>query len=448
MGSLLLAFLALQPTPPTAGPYRIQDRAIVDARGRPHRIRGTELPPEGWNATALVTIRQRLNMNAVRISAAGQDWKAVERVVRLANRLELLAIVDAGDAPAAIRDNPNVILLGPSGIREVVPRYTDPASWQLPAGSILLRGLDPGLDEDSPECRAFPADPGAAARLLRQKLQSFDDRGVSWIASSFRPGRLIADYRYFVGTKLDNGWTCGAPSAAGLGMLLLAHLWNADPNGLFAVNGDSGGYRRPIGGRATVYGPTLADAEHYPPPGPLPTRLGNLSVRVTDSRGVGRLASLLYAAAGWAHINFIVPAAAAPGPAEIAVVRADGTRAVTRTVLGRAAPGLGSASLDGRGVAKAWRDGVPAWRCSADCDPLPLRAGSQVRFEGTGFRGASSVRAMVGECDARVVSFGPMQGVPGKDWVTIEIPDTPAGDADVLMWADGVLSNVVRIRVN
>ena len=49
-------------------------------------------------------------MNTVRSPAAGQDWAAVERVVRLANRLELLALVEADDAPPAIRDNPNVIL--------------------------------------------------------------------------------------------------------------------------------------------------------------------------------------------------------------------------------------------------------------------------------------------------------------------------------------------------
>ncbi len=278
---------------------------------------------------------------------------------------------------------------------------------------------------------------------MRQKLRKFDH----WTVSEISPGRLISDYRYFVGTKLDDGWTCGSPTTAGLGMFLLSYLWDADPHGLFAVNGDSGGYRLPIGGRATIYGPTLADAEHYAPSGPLPTRLGNLSVRVTDSRGVARPAPLLYAAAGWAHINFIVPGASAPGPAEIAVVRTDGSKAVTKTLLGRAAPGLASASMDGRGVAKAWADGRPAWKCAYDCDPVAIRPGERVRFEGTGFRAASSVRAMLGECDARVISVESMTDAPGKDWVTVEIPSLPAGDFDVVMWADGALSNVVRVRI-
>jgi uncharacterized protein (TIGR03437 family) len=473
VGPLVLAILALHPTLPPAGPYRVDRREIVDSRGRPYLIRGTEAPPEAWTATALVTIRQRLNLNAIRISETRRD---VSRVVELANRLELLAIVEDNDPSPALRANPNVLLsvstpaalaalrasghtrpalvrgfstTDPNVIRQFTPSYADPASWDLPdtGTPVLVNGLDPGLDEQSPECAGFPADPGAATRLFRDKLKSFDDRRISWTISSFRPGRLIADYRYFVGTKLDDGWTCGVPGAAGLGMLLLAQLWNSDPHGLFAVNGDSGGYRLPIGGRATVYGPTLADRERYAPPGPLPTRLGNLSIRITDSHGVARLAPLLYAAAGWAHINFIVPADAAPGPAEIAVVRSDGTRAVAKAILGRVAPGLASASLDGRGIAKAWTSERPAWKCAPDCEPLPLHAGTKIRLEGTGFRSAASLRVMVGDRDARVVSFGPIPGVPGKDRLTIELPEVPAGETDVLIWADGVLSNIVRVWI-
>jgi uncharacterized protein (TIGR03437 family) len=388
-------------------------------------IRGTDLPPEGWTATALITIRQRLNLNAVRIRPAGHDWAEIDRLVRVANRLELQVVLDADDAPESIR-------------RRVI----------LAKDLKLAPDIDPHLDEDGPECHAFPTDPGAAERLVLGKLKEYDATGVSWIVSSFRPGRLITDYRYFVGTKLDDGWTCGAPGAAGLGMLLLAHLWESDPHGLFAVNGDGGSYRLPIGGRATIYGPTLADAEHRAPAtGPLPTRLGNLSVEVTDSRGVKRLAAMLYAAAGWAHINFVVPEGAVPGPAEIAVVRTDGSRSVAQALLGRTAPGLASASQDGRGVAKAFVGDTPMFRCSYDCDPLPIAAGARVRFEGTGFRRASKIRVMVGESEAKVVASGPLPGWPGKDQLTVEMPPGESGDLDVVMWADEALSNVVRIRI-
>jgi uncharacterized protein (TIGR03437 family) len=402
----ILLLLALQPT-------------------APFPIRGTDLPPEGWTATALITTRQRLNLNAVRIRPDGHDWAEIDRVVRVANRLELQVVLDAEDAPESIR-------------RRVI----------LAKDLALAPDIDPHLDEDGPECHAFPPDPGTAERLVLGKLKEYDAAGVSWIISSFRPGRLISDYRYFVGTKLDDGWTCGSPGAAGLGMLLLAHLWDSDPHGLFAVNGDGGGYRLPIGGRATIYGPTLADAEHRAPlTRPLPTRLGNLSVEVKDSRGVTRLAPMLYVAAGWAHINFVVPEGSAPGPAEIAVVRTDGSRSVAKALLGRTAPGLASASQDGRGVAKAFAGDAPMFHCAYDCDPLPIAAGSQARLEGTGFRRASKIRVLMGESEAKVVAFGPLPGWPGKDQLTVEIPRAESGDRDVLMWADGVLSNVVRIRI-
>ncbi len=191
----------------------------MDSKGHPFAIRGTELPPEGWTATALVTIRQRLSMNTVRIPAAGQDWASVERVIRVANRLELLAIVEADDAPPDIRDNPDrrCSWAGRSSRRS--RRGTATPGRGSCQRDRCWSTVDPELDRDSPECRSFPPDPGVAERFLREKLRFFEH----WTISSFRPGRLITDYRYFVGTKLG-------------------HLWNSDPHGLFAVNGDSGGY--------------------------------------------------------------------------------------------------------------------------------------------------------------------------------------------------------------
>jgi uncharacterized protein (TIGR03437 family) len=429
-------------------------------------IRGAELPPEGWNATALVTIRQRLGMNAVRVAPA----PGIADLVRVANRLELLVIVDS-ERPLALRGRVlyavstaqglaairasgvagPVIVRGfptddPEVIEEVTPRYADPASWHWDRRHpVLASGLDPEIAEGGAECAAFPPDPGAAAAFFSEKLREFDENGVSWTISSFRPGKLVTDWRYLIGTKLDDGWTCGERGGAGLGMLLLAHLRGADPHGLFAVNGDAGNYRLPIGGRATAYGPIMASREMIAAPGPLPARLANVSVRITDSRGVAHTAPLLYTGAGWAHIIFLVPSDAAPGPAEVAVVRTDGTRSTAKTLLARVAPGLLSASIDGRGVAKAWWSGGPAFRCDADCEALPVAAGAQVRFVGTGFRHAKSMRVMVGEREARIVSYGAIAEA-GRDQLVIEMPDG-SGDADVLLSADGVLSNVVRVAV-
>src|SRR5205823_888750 len=140
-----------------------------------------ELPPAGWNATTLVTIRQRLNMNAVRVAPGGQDSTRIEDVVRIANRLELLVILETGAAPQSIRSNPNVLFAvstpqalaslraegvtqpvivrgfrpaDPNIIREVTPRYADPASWSGwdDRAPVLVNDLDPRLDDEhSPE---------------------------------------------------------------------------------------------------------------------------------------------------------------------------------------------------------------------------------------------------------------------------------------------------------
>ena len=48
------------------------------------------------------------------------------------------------------------------------------------------------------------------------------------------------------------------------------------------------------GALADAYGPILGDREMWAAHRPLPLRLGNITVRVTDSRGVARYAGLLY----------------------------------------------------------------------------------------------------------------------------------------------------------
>ena len=77
-------------TPAVAGPYRVDGNRILDAKGRPYLVRGTELPtltdnPEdiagnaqgfgAFSASALISIRQRLNMNAVRLPVSPRQYE-------------------------------------------------------------------------------------------------------------------------------------------------------------------------------------------------------------------------------------------------------------------------------------------------------------------------------------------------------------------------------------
>jgi hypothetical protein len=201
--------------------------------------------------------------------------------VGLANRLELLVILEAEaqgaqtdalrafwrNIAACFRDRPNVFfaarslrfadVIRQSGagqpviitdsvsprnaggdlIYQVTPRYAAPKSRHFGMAEIpvLTDGLDPEIDRASGECAAFPADPGQASDLVESILTGFDEQKTS--LSFFTPGKLISDYRYFIGTKLDSGWTCGRPEdgTTGTGLILLSHFWSTTPLGRLAL---------------------------------------------------------------------------------------------------------------------------------------------------------------------------------------------------------------------
>src|SRR5207237_1727157 len=145
----------------------------------------------------------------------------------------------------------------------------------------------------------FPGDPGTATRLVQDNLAYFDAHHISWSLSQFRPGRMLTEYRFFNWSKLDDGWTCGeSPSRGGIAMILLAHLWGGDPHGLFAVNHVTGGFVIARGAVSTAYGPILAEREMTAASSPLPLVLGNVRMRVKDSRGIARFEPLLYTGFG------------------------------------------------------------------------------------------------------------------------------------------------------
>jgi len=520
-------------TPAPNGPYRVNGNRVLDNEGRVYVARGTELPAvtgdrsdlDGsggafgpLSGTALITIRQRLNMNAVRLPVLPRAYEAdaryrdsVRRVVDLANQLELLVILTAGPRDSSpefwgtiaedFRSHQNVFFAPrsarfvaairsagaeqpiavpaaeaadlPGVIAEVAPTYADLSSAEtrermlgataarLP---VMVTGLDPRPNEDTPECAAFPRDPTEAAALVQANLDYFDRHGISWTIASFRPGSLIGEYRFFIGTKLDDGWSCGrVPSLAGLGLELLSHLWSAGAHGLFPVNGDAGGLLLPRGGITTVYGPILAERAITAPAGAPPFRLANLSVQVTDSRGVTRAARLITTGAGWSEMSFVVPHESATGEAEIRLQRSDGSVSTARTRIADVAPGLSTASADGRGVAKARffhginGAGGPAWACGAPSDcralPIPLQKGlrTTLHLEGTGFRYAGAgaeIVAIAGGVRLPALSIRPMPERPGRDYLTVAIPDGLIGRGEMDLWVKvaGRLSNVVRVN--
>lgn len=250
-------------------------------------------------------------------------------------------------------------------------------------------------------------------------------------------------------------------------MILLAHRWNMDPHGLFSVNPTTGGFLLARGALSTAYGPTLAGREMHAAGRPLPLRLGNMTVRVTDSRGVARRAGMLFTGAGWSHLTFAVPPNTALGLAEVTLVRADSSSSTTNAIVANVVPGIWTASADGRGpvigrVFQRFADGrtkmFPAWECENGvygCRTVPILLSdgvtTTVRLDSSGIRYAgpkAAVRVTVGDVPVQVLSFGAGDDV-GRDQVTIKLPaQLPvAGETDLMMKVDGLFSNVVRINI-
>jgi hypothetical protein len=90
-------------------------------------------------------------------------------------------------------------------------------------------------------------------------------------------------------------------------MVLLSHLWHARPLGLFTVSESRGGLVIACGGISTAYGPILADKEMQAHGPSLPTRLGTVSIQITDSHGIARLAPLLYTDRSFSKAGFLLP---------------------------------------------------------------------------------------------------------------------------------------------
>ena len=534
---------AASSTPPSitaavAGPYHVEGARVIDSHGQPYLVKGTRLAPVtssdsdlagapgefgALSGTTIVTVRQRLNMNAVRLPVDPTLYlherafrERARTVAGTANHLELLLILESATGSPAFwtaiagdfRDNPNVFfalppdlgreasqcaldairgtgarqpviagdadLTDPNLILEVNPHYAAvPAELERFAKlgetrPVLADGMDPGFFTNSAECRAFPPDPAEASALIEQRLTFFDNHRISWTISSFQPGKLISDYRYLIGTRLESGWSCGgqADLAAGMGLVVLSHLWNTTPGGLFPVNCMLGGFAVARGAVISTYGPTLADHREEHKPGIYPYTLGGVSIRVTDSRGVSRLAPLLYAGGGWQIISFVVPANAATGPADVTIERTDGSTVTGRIVVTDVAPGLWTNNAESRGevtgqVTQRFANGKVHSFAATTCGktgcrsvPIPLSASATttVRMVGTGFRHVNAkpdIRVTIGGRRARVVSFGRDPSAPFNDQLTVEIPSGLKGAGEVDLWftVDGVLSNVVRLNV-
>jgi len=202
---------------------------------------------------------------------------------------------------------------------------------------------------------------------------------------------------------------------------------------------------------------------------PYPTNLAGTSVILRDSQGVNRPALVYYVSP--TQINFLIPANAAAGTADVFVATAEGTTATAQRVEVRTvAPGLFTANADGGGVAAGFANrltrtgellSIPLFRydeASRTFRNLPLALGAEdepvyLVLYGTGFRNRSSldrVRVTLRGASVPVLYAGAQGTFAGLDQLNAG-PLPPelrgAGPISFSVEVDGELSNFVTIDV-
>jgi uncharacterized protein (TIGR03437 family) len=204
---------------------------------------------------------------------------------------------------------------------------------------------------------------------------------------------------------------------------------------------------------------------------PLPTTLAGTTVRVRDSAGTERLASLFFVAP--TQINFQIPPGTAIGQATITVTSGDGTVSGGVANIASVAPGLFSANASGQGVAAA-----TALRVKADgtqvFEPVARFDAAQNRFVaapidlgpdlgaasdqlflilfGTGWRNRSALTAVtcgIGGVNSEVLFAGEQGGFVGLDQMNVRLPRSLAGrgEVEVAVTVDGRAANTVRVSI-
>jgi cytochrome c peroxidase len=369
-----------------------------------------------YSATSLSTLRQRWNFNAVRIplvdvptERAAEYTRALESFEQIARTLGLTPIV-VGSAEDRF---------------EVV--------------------------DDRLPCDPRP-DPSELTARIQQQLADLDRRAVSWTVSTFVPGALITDYAQQNATTVDNGWACNAAEESphlppGIGLIVQTYLWKAQMHGLYAVNA-AGGRELPRGGVAIVYGPIFALKDRRTPQGP--RKSSGVTIELRDSLHRVATAQLLYVSAGWGQANFVVPDGAAPGPATLTVHHSDGASTSASVTISDTAPGIWTSLRNGRGPAIALLGVTPLWSCRADvCRTVPAPVGrrTSIRVMASGLRHVMNLRATFGGRPVAVSGVGPGDGL-GTEVVTLVLTAAEAeiGESDLILYADGRASNVVRLQ--
>jgi len=213
------------------------------------------------------------------------------------------------------------------------------------------------------------------------------------------------------------------------------------------------------GSVATANGQNLASTT-VTPASPFPMSAGGTSVTIVDGAGNSSPAPLLYVSP--AQINFLVPATAAPGIAQVMVTNGSATQTASNVEISTVAPGL--LTLNGSGLAAAEVVQVTAGgsqtllqvsttNSSNAVVPNPIVLGGGTIYLvlfGTGIAsgGTALTSVTINGANAPVLYAGP-SGYTGLDQVNVQVPVSLAGkgNVNVQLTAEGAAANPVQITI-
>jgi uncharacterized protein (TIGR03437 family) len=216
-----------------------------------------------------------------------------------------------------------------------------------------------------------------------------------------------------------------------------------------------------------AFGAALATRTEVASTVPLPTVLAGTTVRVRDSAGVERLASLFFVSAG--QINYAIPMGAALGMSTITITSGDGAVSTATVTIERVAPGLFAANSTGQGVAAAQvvrvkADGTQITEQVAVFDsasgqfiaaPIDFGPPGEELFLvlfGTGIRGRSNlvgVQLTVGGTSLEALFAGDQGSFIGLDQINARLLRSLAGrgQVNVVLLVDGKPANTLQLRI-
>ena len=213
----------------------------------------------------------------------------------------------------------------------------------------------------------------------------------------------------------------------------------------------------------SAFGPNLASSLVINTQLPLPTQLGTTKVKVKDSTGIERLASLYFIS--MYQVNYQVPKDTALGVATVTVMNGDSAVATEVLQIVPTQAGLFSGNSDGQGAAAASlifvKNGVQSfdlnYTCGAGgCVPKPMDLSvvdaAYIEMFGTGIRfrnDLSNAKATIGGIEVPVLYAGAHCCYVGVDQINLQIPKSliGRGEVDVVLTIEGKIANTVKINV-